>query len=75
MKIIFIYRSGVMRGTGRPLPLGRGWSPPSSSCTKHVSRQRLYATNSKVYLLMGRIRLCATKAQENVEKWKALSGK
>ena len=20
----FIYRSGVMRGTGRPLPLGRG---------------------------------------------------
>jgi hypothetical protein len=21
---IFIYRSGVMRGTGRPLPLGRG---------------------------------------------------
>jgi hypothetical protein len=26
--------------------------------------KQLYATNNKIYLLMGRIRICATKAQD-----------
>ena len=34
---LFIYRSGVMRGTGRPRTLGRGWSPPPSSCTAPIT--------------------------------------
>ena len=59
-----ISRSGVMRGRGKTPPFRVEMKRRTHRHTKHISRQQLFAANNKVYILIGRIRYCATNAQE-----------